>query len=99
MENHVHTLFALSKNHALKKIVEEVKKGSSKWMKAEGTRNPDFHWQAGYGAFSVSHSNLGKVKLYIEEQDDHHRRITFQDELRALFRRHEIDFDERFVWD
>jgi putative transposase len=99
VEDHVHALFDMSKNHPLKKIVEEVKKGSSKWMKIEGPRNPDFYWQAGYAAFSVSHSNLGAVKRYIEHQDEHHRKRTFQDELRALFRRHEIEFDERFVWE
>src|SRR5438128_6047473 len=56
VEDHVHALFALSKSHALAKIVEEVKKGSSQWMKADGPKNPDFHWQAGYAAFSVSQS-------------------------------------------
>ena len=99
VEDHVHALFALSKNHPLKKIVEEVKKGSSKWMKIDGPKNPDFHWQAGYAAFSVSHSNVGEVKRYIENQEEHHRKMTFQDELRALFRRHGIEFDERYVWD
>jgi REP element-mobilizing transposase RayT len=99
VEDHVHALFALSKNQPLKKIVEEVKKGSSKWMKIAGPRNPDFHWQAGYGAFSVSESNLHAVRRYIENQKEHHRKMTFQDELRALFRRHGLVFDERFVWD
>lgn len=99
VEDHVHALFSLSKNHALKRVVEEVKKGSSKWMKADGPRNPEFCWQAGYAAFSVSQSNLEAVLKYIEEQEQHHRQTTFQDELRALFRRHEIEFDERYVWD
>jgi len=99
VEDHVHALFSLSKNWALKKIVEEVKKGSSKWMKSDGPRNPDFCWQAGYGAFSVSQSNEETVKGYIENQDEHHNRVTFQDELRALLRRHKIEFDERYVWD
>ena len=99
VEDHVHSLFALSKNHPLKKIVEEVKKGSSQWVKIDGPKNPDFHWQAGYGAFSVSQSNVEEVKRYIEKQEEHHRRMTFQDELRALFGRHGIEFDERFVWD
>jgi putative transposase len=98
-EDHVHALFVLSKNHALKKVVEEVKKGSSKWAKIDGPKIPDFQWQAGYGAFSVSQSKLDDVKRYIEEQEEHHRKTTFQDELRALFRRHGIAFDERFVWD
>jgi putative transposase len=90
--DHVHALFSLSKNHALKKIVEEVKKGSSKWMKTNGPRNAAFYWQAGYGAFSVSQSNEDRVKRYIETQEEHHRKLTFQDELRALFRRHQIEF-------
>jgi len=99
VKDHVHSLFSLSKNHPLKKIVEEVKKGSSKWMKIDGPKNPEFHWQAGYGAFSVSQSNLEEVKRYIENQEEHHRTMTFQDELRTLFGRHGIKFDERFVWD
>jgi REP element-mobilizing transposase RayT len=99
MEDHVHTLFSLSKNHALKRIVEEVKKGSSKWMKTEGSRNRDFHWQNGYAAFSVSESNVPDVRQYIENQREHHRRMTFQEELRALLNRHGVAFDERYVWD
>jgi len=99
VEDHVHVLFALSKNHPLKKIVEEVKKGSSKWTKTDGPRNLEFHWQAGYAAFSVSQSNLDEVKRYIENQEEHHRKLTFQEELRAFYRRHEIEFDERYVWD
>jgi REP element-mobilizing transposase RayT len=98
-EDHIHALFALSKNHALKKIVEEVKKGSSKWAKIDGPKNPGFYWQAGYGAFSVSQSNVEEVKRYIENQEEHHRRMSFQDELRALLNRHGIAFDERYVWD
>jgi REP element-mobilizing transposase RayT len=99
VEDHVHALFSLSKNEPLKRIVEEVKKGSSKWMKAEGTKISEFQWQAGYAAFSVSQSNVDDVRRYIERQAEHHRRLSFQDELRALFDRHGIAFDERYVWD
>ncbi|MDP7015232.1 MAG: IS200/IS605 family transposase [Pirellulaceae bacterium] len=99
VEDHIHTLFALSKNHALKKIVEEVKKGSSKWMKTEGTKNRDFYWQNGYAAFSVSESNVPDVRRYIENQREHHRKMTFQEELRALLARHGVEFDKRYVWD
>lgn len=100
VEDHVHALFSLSKNHALKKIVEEVKKSSSKWMKtADGTGNRDFQWQNGYAGFSVSQSNVEQVRKYTENQSEHHRKGTFQDELRELFRRHEVEFDERYVWD
>ena len=99
MEDHVHVLFALSKNHPLKKLVEEVKKGSSKWMKSDGPRLREFSWQAGYAAFSVSQSSVEAVQRYIERQEEHHGKVSFQDELRALFKRHEIEFDERYVWD
>ena len=99
IDDHVHALFLLSKNHALSKIVEEVKKSSSKWMKTEGTGNSEFYWQGGYAAFSVSQSNLELVRKYIENQEEHHHSMTFQDELRRLFKRHRIEFDERYVWD
>ena len=99
VEDHVHALFSLSKNHPLKKIVEEVKKGSSKWMKAQGPRVAEFSWQAGYAAFSVSQSSMAEVSRYIENQAEHHRNMTLQDELRALFKRHAMEFDERYIWD
>jgi len=99
VEDHVHALFALSKNYALKKVVEEVKKGSSKWMKSDGPRHRHFSWQAGYAAFSVSQSSVEAVTQYISDQEGHHRKMTFQDELRALFKRHNVEFDERYVWD
>ncbi len=100
VEDHVHALFMLSKNYALKKIVEEVKTASSKWMKtSDGSGNKDFTWQAGYAGFSVSESNVPVVKEYIHNQAEHHKKITFQDELRLLLRRHGIEFDERYVWD
>lgn len=99
VEDHVHALFSLSKNHALEKIVEEVKKGSSKWMKNEGPRIRNFYWQRGYAAFSVSQSKVEAVKRYIQNQEKHQSKMTFQDELRELFQRHEVEFDERYVWD
>jgi REP element-mobilizing transposase RayT len=97
--DHVHILFCLSKNHALKTVVEEVKKGSSKWIKTKGPEFRDFYWQAGYGAFSVSQSGVAAVCKYIEMQAQHHRKITFQDELRAFLRKHRVEYDERYVWD
>jgi len=97
VEDHVHALFQLSKNHALKKIVEEVKKSSSKWMKTQGTQG--FYWQGGYAAFSVSQSNVESVRHYIEAQKDHHRKMSFQDELRLICQRHGVAMDERYAWD
>ncbi len=98
VEDHVHALFSLSKNHALKKVIEEVKKAGSKWMKSDGSENPDFYWQSGYSAFSVSQSKAEEVRNYIGRQLEHHRKMTFQDELRSLFKRHGIEFDEQYVW-
>jgi REP-associated tyrosine transposase len=97
--DHVHILFCFSKDHALATVIEEVKKGSSKWLKAQAKNLRGFHWQAGYGAFSVSQSNVAQVKRYIEGQVEHHRTRPFQDEFRAFLKRHAIEFDERYVWD
>ena len=81
------------------KLVEEIKSSSSKWIKQEHPRLTDFHWQAGYGEFSVSQSNVEQVRQYITNQESHHRQRTFQDEFRELLRRHELEWDERYVWD
>ncbi len=98
--DHVHALFALSKNVALRKVVEEVKKGSSKWMKRElGGNQPDFQWQAGYAAFSVSESQKQSVLRYIENQHEHHKKVQFEDELRSFFTKHDLEFNEKYVWD
>ncbi len=97
-DDHVHALFVLNKNHPLKKVVEEVKKGSSKWVKTADGALAEFSWQNGCGAFSVSESNVPDVTKYIERQADHHRRLTFQDELRQLLARHGMTVDERYLW-
>jgi REP element-mobilizing transposase RayT len=97
--DHVHILFLLSKSHALIKLVEEVKRGSSKWLKTQGPEFREFHWQNGYGAFSVSPSNVEAVKTYIQNQEEHHRQVTFQEEFREFLKRHGVEFDERYVWD
>ena len=99
VEDHVHVLFCLSKNHALAKVVEELKKGSSKWMKTQGPGFRDFYWQAGYGAFSVSQSNVEQVRRYIESQEEHHRTRSFQEEFLAFLDRYEMEYDERFLWE
>ena len=99
VEDHIHILFSLSRNYAIKDIVEEVKKASSKWIKGKGRDYAGFYWQNGYGAFSVSQSAVDEVRAYILRQHEHHQRVSFQDEFRAFLRRYEIEFDERYVWD
>jgi len=99
LPDHAHVLFCLSKNFALAKLVEEIKKGSSKWLKSKSPDLRDFYWQAGYGAFSVSQSNVESVRAYILRQEEHHRKTTFQEEFRAFLARHHVEFDEQYVWD
>jgi len=97
--DHMHALCRLSRTVSLAKLVETMKTESSKWMKRHSRGTRAFQWQQGYAAFSVSTSNAARVKRYIETQDEHHRAKTFQDELRAFLRRHQVEFDERYVWD
>lgn len=97
--DHAHVLCILSKNVAACKLVEEVKKTSSKWLKSKSPRLAEFQWQAGYGVFSVGEGEVATVRRYIANQEEHHRTATFQDELRRLFREHQVEFDERYVWD
>jgi len=80
-------------------LLEEIKKSSSKWIKAEALGLHDFYWQSGYGAFSVSPSAVEEVKAYIANQEEHHRKRTFQEEFRLFLERHGIEYDERYVWD
>jgi REP element-mobilizing transposase RayT len=97
--DHVHILCNLSRTISIAKLVQEIKTSSSARIKEEGGAAADFAWQNGYGAFSVSQSNMEKVRQYIENQEEHHRRRTFQEEYRELLRRHKIEFDERYIWD
>jgi REP element-mobilizing transposase RayT len=99
VEDHVHILCNLHRTVTIAKLVEEVKRSSSARIKQEGTSLNNFHWQNGYGVFSVSQSNAEQVKSYIANQDEHHRKRTFQEELRLLLDRHGIEYDERYVWD
>ena len=99
VEDHIHILFSLSKNHSISKIVEETKKATSKWIKGKGGHYSSFYWQNGYGAFSVSQSGVPDVQKYIANQKEHHRQKTFQEEFREFLNRYEVQFDERYVWD
>lgn len=96
--DHVHILFSLGRTSTQAGIVEEVKKGSSKWMKSDGGA-PEFSWQAGYGAFSIGESQVEVVVKYIQSQEEHHRKISFQEEYRKFLERYNVAFDERYVWD
>ncbi|KAF0236808.1 MAG: hypothetical protein FD181_2414 [Prolixibacteraceae bacterium] len=98
--DHVHILFRLSKNYALAKIVEEVKKESSKWIKTIEGGTKLFKWQIGYGAFSVSSSKVEVVKRYIENQKEHHGYQTFQEEIEQFATEYVIiEYDPKYFWD
>ena len=97
VSDHIHILFLQSKNFALAKIVEDVKKSSSKWMKTKGIT--DFTWQIGYGAFSVSSSKIEIVKKYIETQKEHHRKKTFIEEVDLFMKEYGIDdYNKDYFW-
>ena len=98
MPDHAHLLVTLNKNLALSKLVQELKQGSSRWINQQQKIQEHFHWQNGYGAFSVSQSVLSQVINYINNQETHHQKIDFQEELRELLRRHKIEYDERYLW-
>ena len=97
--DHVHILCNLSRTRAVCEVIEEVKKSTSKWLKTKGGILQKFFWQNGYGVFSVSPSNAERVRAYIERQELHHQDLTFEDELRALLAKHDVAFDERYLWD
>jgi putative transposase len=99
VDDHVHVLFDLARTVSVSQAVEDVKKASSKWIKNQGPEFAAFAWQAGYGAFCVSESNVKAVRKYIAEQQEHHRVKSFQEEYRQFLRRHRVEFDERYVWD
>ena len=97
-EDHVHILCRLAKAFDVAALVRELKRDSSKWIKTENRRLRDFHWQEGYGAFSVSPAHVDTLKKYIGEQPEHHKRETFQDEFRRICRKYGINLDERYAW-
>jgi len=98
IDDHVHLLLGAPAVLAPARIAQLIKGGSSAWIQETFPRMTGFGWQDGYGAFTVSKSNLPSVIEYIQGQREHHRTRSFQEEYRALLKRHEIEFDERYAW-
>lgn len=96
--DHVYILSSLPRTLSQAELIERIKKTSSKWIKAVDVRYRGFFWQRGYGAFSVSPSQLDSVLEYVRQQEEHHRKRTFQEEYREFLRKHNVEFDERYVW-
>jgi len=97
MANHIHILAVFHPSITVSDMLRKIKGGSAKWLNDK--YNQRFSWQRGYGAFSVSESVVPSVTKYIDNQDRHHAKMTFEEEYLALLRKHKIEFDERYIWD
>lgn len=97
--DHIHIAATLPRTVTISKLLEEIKKGSSKWFKEKDERARNFTWQCGYAAFSVSQSQLEQLVRYIEQQELHHRKKSFQEELREFLNNYGVEYDERYIWD
>ena len=97
--NHVHILCLLSKKITQMKLLEELKKGSSKWIKTQGLAYSNFYWQEGYGIFSVNPSEVNHVANYINNQENHHKKSNYENEFRKFLKKHLVDYDEKYIWD
>ena len=95
--DHIHIAARLDQKAATMDVLKEIKGSSSQWIH-ETVGQSDFAWQDGYAAFTVSHSGVAQVVAYIQRQLEHHRKQTFQEELIEFLRRHEIEYDERYIW-
>ena len=99
VEDHVHMLVLLPKTLSIAKAIQLIKGGSSRWIHEEFPDLRHFAWQIGYGAFSVSLSNKENVVNYIKHQKEHHKKKTFKEEFIEFLKKHNIDYDERYIWD
>jgi REP element-mobilizing transposase RayT len=97
--DHVHILCLLGRTISVARLVQDLKKESSKWLKGKAVSLGDFHWQNGYGAFSISQGHVKPLREYIANQQHHHHTETFQDEFRRLLKKHNLAWDERYLWD
>jgi len=98
VDDHVHLLFALSRTMTVAGVVKEVKRSSAIWLRAKHPEYSDFSWQSGYGVFSIAYSQIEAVKAYITNQEEHHRKMSYQDEVITLLKKYDIPFDERYLW-
>ncbi len=97
--DHVHILCRFGRTISVADLIKELKRESSKWLNTKAAGLADFHWQNGYGAFSVSPSHIEALRHYIATQEEHHRGATFQGEFRRLLSKYGLEWDEHYVWD
>lgn len=98
VEDHVHLLISLPSTLAIAKAIQLIKGGSSKWVTDTFPSHRDFEWQEGYGAFGISASHIEATTFYITNQKEHHRTQTFEEEYKAILRKHGIEYDERYLF-
>jgi REP element-mobilizing transposase RayT len=99
VEDHVHIFTHLPAVMSISEAVRVIKSNSSSWVHRSFPDQASFAWQSGYAAFTVSPSIYDDLRRYIEDQETHHKRVSFQDEYRAFLRKHHVEWDERYVWD
>jgi len=99
MPDHIHLGVRFKADHSVAEMLRLIKCNSSKWANERPERAEEFNWQSGYAAFTVSESQLPAVRNYVRNQEEHHRRRTFQEEFLELLKKHGIEYDERYVWD
>lgn len=97
--DHVHILASLPAKFAPAEIIGKAKSNSTGWVHKNFPDHRDFGWQTGYAAFSVSHSQIQTVEDYIAGQEEHHRKVSFKEELLTFLKKHEIEFDEKYIWE
>ena len=98
MTDHLHLLAKLRPDKSLSDVLRDLKSNSSGWMHDVFPDASDFSWQNGYGAFTVSASEIESVRRYIADQQKHHSKKSFEDEFVELLRKHEIEFDSKYLW-
>ncbi|QEG37550.1 IS200/IS605 family transposase [Bythopirellula goksoeyrii] len=98
-DDHIHIACSLARTISVSDLIQELKQDSSKWIKAKGAQYREFSWQNGYGAFSIGQSQLPDLRNYVNNQREHHRRQTFQEEFRCICEKYLVPIDERYVWD
>ena len=99
VSDHVHLAVRLPRTITVASLVEELKTSSSKWLKTQSNRLSDFSWQRGYGCFSVGPTDLDALRAYIDNQEEHHKTRTFEDELRMFLKKYGMAHDEKHMWD
>lgn len=98
MPDHIHILIGMRPSQSISELMQDIKANSSKWINKRGFLKTRFEWQEGYGAFSYSKSQLKKVALYIENQEEHHKQKTFLEEYVELLKKFEVDFDTKYIF-